>query len=497
MDQPKDPPPKEAAKTPAVSPPAVPSGQEAAAKPAAPGAQPDWWDDFQQAVEDPKVSTYGYLRDRLLQSLELDGAHNFSEGVTLARKKAVKELVGLTDPHQVSEKLKSMEGNTLIFSAETRGIMKVSRVLIDTYIAAHDECEKDGRHAHDNGCSEASHRAAAEKVMQSEMAADPKMAEAINAIAETVKHKDKAQVEKTLKQAAQQLAGDSARITQDIIHLGRAYLKPDNIANIMIHALPLISWEYRWALAVGLGAWSARKSGVHFAHAGGNLMRGKGREARADGAKAMRELQSAGAQMLLIGFTPLLAGLPALIIPPVTFVMNKCYAAVTRTVGDMLETEDRKPGSTPLSKGIRAKVGGFLKDNQDSLAGMGTSMLSGAEPSTLTSVLAQATVRMPLSKMRALGSKLGGVAKSLSRRFNADAREGDHKFTHEETRAILSAPKEARPVVAHVKASFAEVAAMDHTRPAPEKGQNKTEPGMKKAPEKSAAPVPPPALPKP
>ena len=47
---------------------------------------------------------------------------------------------------------------------------------------------------------------------------------------------------------------------RDAATFTRKYMKADNVVNIAIVALPLITWEYRWALAVGLGAFAARHS---------------------------------------------------------------------------------------------------------------------------------------------------------------------------------------------------------------------------------------------
>jgi hypothetical protein len=428
--------------------PKLPAGE---GRPPAPPPAPvpaaqedDWWEGFRKAVEDPATSTYGYLRDRLVRSLELGGAHGLAETVVAARRKAVKELAGLTDPHELSEKLKGLEGNQLVFSYETRSIMKVSRVLIDTYIGAHEECEHEARHAHEGGCAADAHRRAAEKIVARELAADVQAQSAFDSIAAALRHKDPAEIQATLREAARQMAGESARITQDVLHLGRAYLKPDNIANILIHTLPLISWEYRWAMALALGTWSARKAGAHAWRGARHLARGRVGEARKAGAESMRALRRAGADMLLAGLSPALGHLPALIVPAATFVLNKTYGAVTQTLGDMLAQEEEKPGTTPLSRGLRQRIGGFLHENQDSLASMGVKVLTSLVPSTVTAVLAETTARLPLTRIRILGGRLRGLGGSLARRFNlhaADARPP--AFDHADTRAILGARRDA------------------------------------------------------
>jgi hypothetical protein len=403
-----------------------------------------------------------------VHSLELDGASGVTETIIAARRKAVKELVGLTDPHELSEKLKSLESNKIVFSGETRGIMKVSRVLIDTYIAAHEECEEGGRHTHDNGCAHASHKTAAEKVMARELAADPKAASAFASIAEALKDKDPDEIQRTLREASRQLAADSARITKDILHVGRVYLKPDNIANVLISTLPLISWEYRWAMALGLGAWSARRAGAHAFFGMKNLVTGRFKEARHEGAETFRALKRAGAEMLLIGFSPALAGLPALLLPPVTFALNKAYGAVTQTLGDMLEQEEQKPGSTPLSKSIGGRVKGFFTKNQDSLASMGTEILTKLVPSTVTSVLAEVTSRVSLTKIRALGAKAKGLGVSVTKRFNffAHGEPGAAKpaFSREDTSAILGATRYKAEAEKTLRDAYAQVAAIDHAK---------------------------------
>jgi hypothetical protein len=373
-----------------------------ASKEAAP-APKDWWEEFRHAVEDPKVNTYEYLRDNLLKSLELDGAGGFSGILGRARRKALKELAGLTDPKELSQKLQSLEGKAFLFNDSARAGIKVFRVILDSYATA----------------DEASVRtpAAAE--------AEKRVAEGIENLSRTFEGKDEEQIRRTIKEAARQMQEEStlAKISADIVHFAHKYLKPDTLVTIMVAALPLITWQYYWALALGLGVFAARRAVRHGGQSLWSLARGRWAEARESGRRTFESLKEAGATILVIGVAPLVGWMPKAVAGFAGMAIEAAYKNLVKLCGDMLSQEKEKPGSTPLGRRLRTGVKGFFAEYQDALASNAVRFFKETSPNDAAAMADKASKAVKFSQVRKTVGEIGLLGVALARRFNLVAQE--------------------------------------------------------------------------
>ena len=391
----------------------------------------DWWDGFKTAVEDPDISIYEYLRDSVLESIEPENYKGKGGILDKARKKTIQELFSLTNAEELSAKLKKLETNTLLFSIKTRVAIQLLRVVIDTYNSAGGINRKNRKNS-----------AELESRLNKELA-NSGLDKNIEALARTFDKRDKEEVRNTVKEAARQLGNDDnlSKITSDIFRVVRKYMKPDTIAELAIIALPLITWQYRWALAVGLGVYAARMSIVHVTKAGIAGIRGNGEEARLQGQKTVAALKAAGGNILVVGCSPFLGRAPKLFAGAISFGVKASYKTVLDAFHDMLEKEEQQPGSTTLSKTIKRKLKKFFNENQDSLTSVSAGILQNLVPHTVTKTIVTVIQHLPMSKFRALLSRIKGLFVSVKNRFNKAA-EGETPAAaqafNEQTRRTLT-----------------------------------------------------------
>jgi hypothetical protein len=371
----------------------------------------DWWDDFSAAVEDPNVSIYEFLRDRILKSLELDQAQGFGDLAGAARQRAVKELFQVRDPKEISSALQALEKNTLLFSLQLRVAIKTLRVVVDTYVASRDELAK-----------EKLREGEIEELVGKKLA-EERVTEELNELSRALESESEEEIRGTIKEAARQI-GEKRNVTtmtKDAVRLTFKYLKPDNIVNIAINVLPLITWQYRWALALGLGAYACRMAAWHGAKAGYDWARGEKDGARKEGKEALTALKAAGGNVIVIGFSPVLGKLPKLLAGFAGFVIDTTYKSTLETLHKILDREKENPGSTPISKKIEKTLGGFLRKNRDTLTILSTGAVKGLVPHKVTEALAEFSKRMPLSRLQDTSRNIWKLGVSLSRRFNSTA----------------------------------------------------------------------------
>jgi hypothetical protein len=373
----------------------------------------DWWDNFAKAVEDPNVGIYEYLRNNALQAMDLDNKENAPSAIVLAREAALKELFSLKDPEELSKKLASLESNVLLFNSIARAVMKVSRAVLDTYIKTRKEA-KEGTTPEDMG-------AAIGANLKKELAGtEEELNPALASVARSLKDKDEKEVAVTLRKAAAQM-GEERNVTammRDAATFARRYLKPDNIVNIAIIALPLITWQYRWALAIGLGAFAGRHSIRHGYNAARALYKGDRSEARVQGREALANLKSAGGSVLLIALTPALAKFPILAAGFLGFAAEAAYHKVIDTFNKMLAEEEKAPGSTPLGKRLKAGIKNFFSVNQDKLGALAAKTLKAVAPHAATDAVEALSKRLPFTKMRKVASRTWMLTGALTKRFN-------------------------------------------------------------------------------
>ena len=386
-------------------------------KAAAEKAADDWWANFSKAVEDPNVGIYEYLRDNTLQSMDLDNKGGLSDSLVAARDAALRELFALKDPEELSKKLKALEKNALLFNPNARAVMKVSRAVLDTYINTR-KSTKDGAEPEDMGAA-----VGANLKRELEDAKD-EMNPALESVARSLKDKDEQEVAATIRKAAVRMGEERSvmAMMRDAATFTRRYMKPDNVVNIAIIALPLITWEYRWALAVGLGAFAARHSVRHSFNALRALGKGDRVEARAQTREALTNLKSAGGSVLLIALSPALAKYPALAAGFLGFAIEAAYNKVLDTFNKMLAEEEKAPGSTPLGKRMKAGIKTFFVTYQDTLGSLTAKTLKTLAPGTVGDTAEAISKRLPFSKMRKVVARTWSLTGALTKRFNRVAR---------------------------------------------------------------------------
>ena len=386
-------------------------------KAAAEKAADDWWENFSKAVEDPNVSIYEYLRDNTLQSMDLDNKGGLSESLVAARDAALRELFALKDPEELSKKLQALEKNALLFNPNARAVMKVSRAVLDTYIKTRKDT-KDGAPPEDMG-------AAVGANLKRELEdAREEMNPALESVARSLKDKDEREVAATIRKAAVRMGEERSvmAMMRDAATFKRRYMKHDNVVNIAIIALPLITWEYRWALAIGLGAFAARHSVRHGFNAAKALAKGNRTEARAQTREAVTNLKSAGGSVLLIALTPALAKYPALAAGFLVFAIEAAYHKVLDTFNKMLAEEEKAPGSTTLGRRMKAGIKTFFVTYQDTLGALTAKTLKTLAPGTVGDTAEALSKRLPFSKMRKVVSRTWSLTGALTKRFNRVAR---------------------------------------------------------------------------
>lgn len=393
---------------------------------------PDWWDGFARVVEDPRVSTYDFLKDSVLDSLELQGANGVGEFFGKAQKKAFKELLSLTDLKELRKTISRMEGNQLLFDLRTRVVMQCAGKLIDTFLSAKDEYEADLAKRKAKGMrhpSEAEQKEQIKRIVEKKLG-EPDVAEKVEQMAQALTGKDKDEIKQTLDEAAKQLRGrrSLSKIANDVFGISKRYFTLDNMATVGIVALPLITWQYRWALAAVLGAYAARLSVYHGGKALLAQFRGDSDGAREQGQKAFTALKAAGGNALAIGLTPLVGRLPKVFAGFATFAATYGYNTAIDVSQYLLrkkeQVEESKVGQSTKS-GVKKAwqwTKKFFTENQDKLVVLTAGAVKAKVPVRLADDFEKASKRMPLTKATRLATGVWNVGVALARRFNRVAR---------------------------------------------------------------------------
>ncbi|MCB9990539.1 MAG: hypothetical protein H6867_04045 [Rhodospirillales bacterium] len=398
---------------------------KAAPKPPTAAQVADWWDDFAKAVEDPTVSTYDYLKDSLLKNLELDGADGFGDFVGKAQQKALKELLSLTDLGELRNTVKKLERNRLFFDYRTRVGLQVTRVLLDTYLSAKEKYEQEvtEREAHGKPAhTERQKQAEIERIVKAELQ-DSDIAERVEELAQiSIPGKDKEQISETVTEARKQLQDkrNLKKISNDVMGVSKKYFTLDNTVNVAIHALPLITWQYRWALAAVFGAYVSRMSVYHGYRAIKARWQGDLDTAREEGRKTLKALKAAGGNALAIGVSPLIGRLPKAIAGFGTFFVTRAYNISLDVWHKMLQKKDElkaRAAAQAGKKGVWNKIKGFFTEHQDTLAVLTAKAVKGKMPHDLGDSFEKASSRLPLSRVRSLSGNLWNVSKAAGRRL--------------------------------------------------------------------------------
>ena len=404
---------------------------------------PGWWQRFKAAVEDPHTSIYDFLKSDIRTRLELEDGEGASYVLQRAQKKAIKEALELTDPKELRDAIKRLEDNRLFFDYRSRVGIKLFRVLMDTYIVAlHGEkklppSKEEALAIHDQ----------VEKIIEKELQ-DPAVLASVEKLAEELTHQEKDEIKETVEEAQKQLnqKGSISRMADDAVSLARTFLKPDTMANIAIHALPLITWNYRWALALGLGAFAARKSVYHAAMGSKEMLFGDKQVAREEGTKALKALRAAGGNVLAVGLTPVYAKLPKALMGFGVFFADKVFNTaldithkiINRPSKTAEEGADKVPVKTRFKNGIK----GFFNSNQDTLTTLTAKALKIEIPHSLTKSFEAVSKRVKLSTVRGVSKDIYSMSRIvLSRNFNrlANVCPADQSETIAEE---VSAPKD-------------------------------------------------------
>lgn len=409
----------------------------------------DWWEGFAHAVEDPHISIYDYLKTSLLQHLELEGANSAGEFFTKAQQKTLKELMALTDLREVGKTLKSIENNKIIFNPKARALLQCVRALIDAYITARDEYEKSLIKTGAPPPSAMEQRDDIKRIVRQKLA-DGELAEKIQNAAEAVTGRHRDHIVPTVQAAVEQLQEPRSltRIARDVFGISRKYFTLDNAVTTAIYALPLITWNYRWALAIAFGAYVSRMAVVHGYRAGAALIGGDKEIARAQGVLALSALKHAGGNVLAIAITPLAARLPARFAVWSAFVANFVYKK-SLEIGQrwiwfygrpaVPDPEDAQRGW--LSRAWRG-VKGFFFENSESLVALSAKTAVHGRNDKISQNVIQAAECVDSREVRSLAQNLFLVGAAAGRRtgrwygrlleetFNTTVADGDPLGAH-------------------------------------------------------------------
>ncbi len=74
-----------------------------------------WWDEFIEALEHPEVVTYDFLRDSILETLEIEGDFEFKDALLKLYQKGRDELYELRDLKELQQTIKGLENKKLFF----------------------------------------------------------------------------------------------------------------------------------------------------------------------------------------------------------------------------------------------------------------------------------------------------------------------------------------------------------------------------------------------
>ena len=316
--------------------------------------------------------------------------------------------------------IKRLEDNRLFFDYRSRVGIKLFRVLMDTYIVAlHGEAKappskEEALAIHDQ----------VEKLIEQELQ-DPEVLHNVEKLAEELTHQEKDEIRETVEEAQKQLKEKSAiaEMADDAVSLARTFFKPDTMANIAIHALPLITWKYRWALALGLGAFAARKSVYHGAVGSKELLFGDKQVAREEGTKALKALRAAGGNVLAVGLTPVYAKLPKALMGFGVFFADKVFNTTLDITNKIINRPEKTPAQLAEQLPIRARfkngIKGFFNSNQDTLTSLTAKALKIEVPHKLTKSFEAVSKRVKLSTVRGVSKDIYSMSRIvLARSFN-------------------------------------------------------------------------------
>ena len=381
---------------------------------------PSWWQRFKAAVEDPHTSIYDFLKSDIRTRLDLEDGEGVSYVLQRAQKKAIKEALELTEPKELRDAIKRLEDNRLFFDYRSRVGIKLFRVLMDTYIVAlHGEAKappskEEALAIHDQ----------VEKLIEQELQ-DPEVLHNVEKLAEELTHQEKDEIRETVEKAQKQLKEKSAiaEMADDAVSLARTFFKPDTMANIAIHALPLITWKYRWALALGLGAFAARKSVYHGAVGSKELLFGDKQVAREEGTKALKALRAAGGNVLAVGLTPVYAKLPKALMGFGVFFADKVFNTTLDITNKIINRPEKTPEQLAEQLPIRTRfkngIKGFFNSNQDTLTSLTAKALKIEVPHKLTKSFEAVSKRVKLSTVRGVSKDIYSMSRIvLARSFN-------------------------------------------------------------------------------
>lgn len=379
-------------------------------------ASQGWWAEFKKTVEDPDASVYDFLKGDLRSKLDLEQDEGFVDVLSKAQRKAVKEALGLTQPKELRDALKNLEKNRLFFDARGRTVLKLFRLVMDSYIVAlHGETTNTTMNQ-----TEATAIHEQVEALIEEQLGNADVLEKVENLAGELTHIERAEIKETVEEAARQLKDKStiSRMADDALALGKTFMKPDTLTGFAIGSLPIITWKYRWALALGLGAFASRKAVYHTGHSLFSLVKGDVKNARAEGAKAMTALKAAGGNVLSVGLSPAFAKLPRGLTSLGPMVADYAYNKFLDVSHWVLQKKEGDKVSLP--KAIVGGVKSFFTKNENSLIAVGAGALKVKLPHKLTMHFEHAVKRVNFPKVRYASKEAFYVGKLLLKRsFNA------------------------------------------------------------------------------
>ena len=416
----------------------------------------DEWDKFRAAVEDPNVDVYDYIIDRASDALGMKSVTDVKGAFDRSGELLTEGFEDLKDPDKLRARLRSIESNTMLFDPGTRNVVKVARVLLDTYVAVHEDQEKN------NGDSKP------EDIVRAKLA-EEQMEEGFEELSKTFRGKSEQEIADTMHKAVAQMSEEHsvAKFARRSLKFTLELLKPTNVAQIGAIGLAFVSAPYAPIVAGVLMGYCAQ---AIFFHLGKSLFIRDKQLRKEERAKAASAFKSWCGTFLLMAAAPFVGRMPALMQGFVNLAINAFGNSFAATLENMLKREEKKPGSTPISKNLGTWFGGLLKTHQDTIAKETAKVAAGLSSAQAVKVGAQAATAVPLSKALQVSHAFWELGSSLHKRFNNSARPQVPKRNSEEVSKIKDAAREVKDVHRTLRTEVKKVVVAAKSNPQPTPG---------------------------
>ncbi len=418
----------------------------------------NWWDRFIEALENPDIQTYDFISSSINGYLDENNIDSADDVLRAFYHKGYQEIRELRDLKELQKTIQGLENKKFFFpDPRVRTTMKLVRIALETYVDAQEQYAKQLDRGPVIPIPAADVKKEiddlAEKILQEDFEEGTlrKNIEEIHAVHVT---EDSAKVKETIDSAITELKKQSklASLADNTVGVSKHLLKPDNLAAIAIHALPIITWKYRWGLALGLGVYSSRLCVYHGAKALKKAVYDKDMpQARIEAGEAVSALKAAGGNVIAIGLSPLFGKLPKAIAGYASFMVPKIYDKTVGAVVRKLKTPDIDETKPDLSiESVFNRVRSFYENNEGPLVRNTIKATKGMIPESITKVFDRVTKHVDPSDILKETIRLGracGMAASHTCKDILNSVDYDHRFHMSEPEKVWARNKDYHSVV--------------------------------------------------